>query len=167
MSNRLFTPTYNIEGVTYTSKDGVSLPKAMNSQTDNVGVGKGLDANQYATKKTVAQGMLDVALLTANASQLKYVLSVGEEHEFYTVMLVLIISSLVLQVVVGVLFMIIGMMNINDPEQQSAANILNNIIVIFVFIISVLNVVLSSFGIENMNINPPGVPIIRNTTKIK
>ncbi|XP_050695448.1 ninjurin-1-like isoform X4 [Eriocheir sinensis] len=134
---------------------------------DKDGVGKGLDANQYATKKTVAQGMLDVALLTANASQLKYVLSVGEEHEFYTVMLVLIISSLVLQVVVGVLFMIIGMMNINDPEQQSAANILNNIIVIFVFIISVLNVVLSSFGIENMNINPPGVPIIRNTTKIK
>lgn len=63
--------------------------------------------------------------------------------------------------------MIIGMMNINDPEQQSAANILNNIIVIIVFIISVLNVVLSSFGIENMNINPPGVPIIRNITKIK
>lgn len=38
MSDRLFTPTYNIEGVTYTSKDGVSLPKAMNSQANNVGV---------------------------------------------------------------------------------------------------------------------------------
>merc|ERR1711997_19102 len=39
---------------------------------------KALDANRYATKKTIAQGMLDVALLTANASQLKYVLQLGE-----------------------------------------------------------------------------------------
>ena len=40
--------------------------------------GKTLDANRYATKKTVSQGMLDVALLTANASQLKYVLQVSD-----------------------------------------------------------------------------------------
>ena len=37
---------------------------------------KSLDANRYATKKTIAQGMLDIALLTANASQLKYILQV-------------------------------------------------------------------------------------------
>ena len=60
---------------------------------------KTLDANRYATKKTIAQGMLDVALLTANASQLKYVLQVGEEnHGFYPLMLPLIITSIVLQV---------------------------------------------------------------------
>merc|ERR1712241_1227382 len=64
---------------------------------------KALDANRYATKKTIAQGMLDVALLTANASQLKYVLQVGEKHEFYTLMLGLIITSIVLQVIIGVL----------------------------------------------------------------
>ena len=40
---------------------------------------KRLDANRYATKKTIAQGMLDVALLTANASQLKYILQVGSQ----------------------------------------------------------------------------------------
>lgn len=33
-----------------------------------------LDMNIYATRKTVAQGMMDIALMTANASQLKYVL---------------------------------------------------------------------------------------------
>ena len=65
--------------------------------------------------------MLDIALLSTNASQLKYVLQVrlliftssgygnwqnhnfflfqvGEEHDYYTPMLVLIISSIVLQV---------------------------------------------------------------------
>jgi hypothetical protein len=59
---------------------------------------KPLDANSYATKKTIAQGMLDIALLTANASQLKYVLQVGYQHEFYTLMVWLISISLVLQV---------------------------------------------------------------------
>jgi hypothetical protein len=59
---------------------------------------KPLDANSYATKKTIAQGMLDIALLTANASQLKYVLQVGQQHEFYTLMVWLISISIVLQV---------------------------------------------------------------------
>ena len=60
---------------------------------------KALDANRYATKKTIAQGLLDVALLTANASQLKYVLQVGyDNHPFYYLMLSLIIISIILQV---------------------------------------------------------------------
>ena len=43
--------------------------------------------------------MLDIALLTANASQLRYVLSLGEEkHENYYLMIGLIVTSLVLQV---------------------------------------------------------------------
>lgn len=57
-----------------------------------------MDANRYATKKTIAQGMLDIALLTANASQLKYILQVGDKHEFYTLMLTLITVSIILQV---------------------------------------------------------------------
>lgn len=57
-----------------------------------------MDANRYATKKTIAQGMLDIALLTANASQLKYILQVGERHEFYTLMLIMISVSIIMQV---------------------------------------------------------------------
>jgi len=59
--------------------------------------GSGLDPNVYATKKTIAQGMLDVALLTANASQLKYLLQLGKDHDFYYLMVTLISLSLVLQ----------------------------------------------------------------------
>merc|ERR1711934_1056378 len=70
---------------------------------------RGLDVNRYATKKTIAQGMLDVALLTANASQLKYVLQLGEErHEFYHLMLALIILSIILQALNGVVLLFIG-----------------------------------------------------------
>uniref|UniRef100_A0A182Q4H2 Uncharacterized protein n=1 Tax=Anopheles farauti TaxID=69004 RepID=A0A182Q4H2_9DIPT len=59
---------------------------------------KGLNLNSYATRKSIAQGMLDLALLTANASQLKYILTVGETHEFYHFLLVMIIVSISLQV---------------------------------------------------------------------
>lgn len=59
-----------------------------------------MDANRYATKKTIAQGMLDIALLTANASQLKYILQVGQKHEFYTLMLIMISVSIIMQVIV-------------------------------------------------------------------
>lgn len=57
-----------------------------------------LDLNNYATRKSFAQGMLDLALLTANASQLKYLLTVGEAHEFYHLLLTLVVLSISLQV---------------------------------------------------------------------
>merc|ERR550539_413990 len=110
-----------------------------------------LNTNRYATKKTIAQGMLDIALLSSNAAQLKYILTVGEEHQYYLPMLVLIVSSIVLQGIVGVLFMIIGAIDINDDESQNqdTANTLNNTILILVFFITVINAFIGGFGIKD------------------
>ncbi|XP_031626197.1 ninjurin-2 isoform X2 [Contarinia nasturtii] len=110
---------------------------------------KSMDANRYATKKTIAQGMLDIALLTANASQLKYILQVGQKHEFYTLMLILISVSIIMQLIVGIQFIIIGSLNINRKNEQNAAIILNDVILVLVFLISVVNVIISAFGIEH------------------
>ncbi|KOB78606.1 Uncharacterized protein OBRU01_01518 [Operophtera brumata] len=122
--------------------------------------------------------MLDIALLTSNASQLKYVLQVGPKHEFYTLLVVLISISIVLQVamglvllslnmlrdcrfhdprhrasalninygttasafvvtvlnlIIGLLFVVIGGLDLNDHEDQPSALILNDVIVIFIF----------------------------------
>merc|ERR1712013_658569 len=101
-----------------------------------------LNVNYYATKKTISQGMLDIALLTANAAQLKYILQVGSEHEFYTAMLVLVISSVVLQV-------ILGGIDINEPEHHKTADILNNTTTVLVFIITFINVIISGFGFQH------------------
>ncbi|EAA01466.4 AGAP002124-PA [Anopheles gambiae str. PEST] len=142
---------------------------------------KSMDANRYATKKTIAQGMLDIALLTANASQLKYILQVGEKHEFYGLMLTLISISIILQVImgvlnlslslmrdcrlhlpeyhrsanvinyimlVGILFVVIGSLNINRKPDQTAAIVLNDVILVLIFVISLINVIISGFGIE-------------------
>lgn len=64
--------------------------------------------NHYANKKSAAESMLDVALLMANASQLKAVLEQGPDFSFYIPLIVLISVSLILQILVGVLLIFIG-----------------------------------------------------------
>ncbi|XP_040567567.1 ninjurin-2 isoform X7 [Lepeophtheirus salmonis] len=90
------------------------------------GSNKPLDANRYATKKTIAQGMLDIALLTANASQLKYVLQVGEEnHPFYYLMISLISISIILQVMTAITLLVLGPMNLLDINSKFNNIVLN------------------------------------------
>lgn len=67
-----------------------------------------LNMNHYANKKSAAESMLDVALLMANASQLKAVLEQGPNFSFYTPTITLISISLCLQITVGVLLIFIG-----------------------------------------------------------
>ncbi|XP_073953368.1 ninjurin C isoform X4 [Choristoneura fumiferana] len=116
---------------------------------------KGLDANRYATKKTVAQGMLDIALLTSNASQLKYVLQVGPKHEFYTLLVVLISISLVLQVLSAIVAAVLSLVyNINYENNHRKANVLNDSSLIFKIIGVTVNVLISVFfSIEMDSIN--------------
>lgn len=58
-------------------------------------------SNMFAARKTVAQGMMDIALITANANQLRYVLDFAQESPTFYTVLVLIIISMVLQVSYG------------------------------------------------------------------
>merc|ERR1712098_324154 len=64
-------------------------------------------------------------------------------------MLVLIISSIVLQVLLGALLLIIGGLDINDEKHQKTADILNNTATVTVFIITFINVIISGFGIQH------------------
>ncbi|XP_022818074.1 ninjurin-2 isoform X2 [Spodoptera litura] len=109
---------------------------------------KGLDANRYATKKTVAQGMLDIALLTSNASQLKYVLQVGPKHEFYTLLVVLISISIVLQVAMGFVLLSLNLWRdcwFHRPRHRTSALNINYGTTATAFIVTVLNVLVSAF----------------------
>lgn len=67
-----------------------------------------MNVNHYANKKSVAESMLDVALLMANASQLKAVIDQGPSFSFFLPMVVLISISLALQIFVGVLLIFLG-----------------------------------------------------------
>lgn len=59
--------------------------------------------NLYNSKKSAAEGMMDISLLTANANQLKFILYYNQESKTFYPALVLIILSLILQVAVGFL----------------------------------------------------------------
>lgn len=57
------------------------------------------DVNVYQQKKTLAQGMMDLALLSANANQLRYVLESNRSHPYFYVSLTFISISIILQVI--------------------------------------------------------------------
>ncbi|KAM9361746.1 ninjurin-1 [Symphorus nematophorus] len=107
-----------------------------------------LNMNHYANKKSAAESMLDVALLMANASQLKAVLEQGPDFTFYVPLITLISISLILQIVVGVLLIFIVKWNLNDPSMHYQLNILENVTTAFVFIIVVVNVFITAFGVQ-------------------
>uniref|UniRef100_A0A8C9JXZ5 Ninjurin-1 n=1 Tax=Panthera tigris altaica TaxID=74533 RepID=A0A8C9JXZ5_PANTA len=67
-----------------------------------------INVNHYANKKSAAESMLDIALLMANASQLKAVIEQGPGFAFFVPLVVLISISLVLQIGVGVLLIFLG-----------------------------------------------------------
>ncbi|XP_018010284.1 ninjurin-1-like [Hyalella azteca] len=115
-----------------------------------------LDVNLYATKKTVAQGMMDLALLTANANQLRYVLESGSVGGlYYNLNVSLICISIIFQVVIGVALIFLGRYDVSHELHARKADILNNWIVLGVFLITVVNVFISAFGIEPLDgLNP-------------
>ncbi|KAK3512763.1 hypothetical protein QTP70_025111, partial [Hemibagrus guttatus] len=110
-----------------------------------------LNMNHYANKKSAAESMLDVALLMANASQLKAVLEQGPGFSFYIPLIILISISLILQIIVGVLLIFIVKWNLNDESKHYHLNILENISTALVFIIVVVNIFITAFGVQRPN----------------
>ncbi|KAJ8360967.1 hypothetical protein SKAU_G00174920 [Synaphobranchus kaupii] len=107
-----------------------------------------INMNHYANKKSAAESMLDVALLMANASQLKAVLEQGPEFNLYSLLITLISISLTLQVIVGVLLIFIVKWNLNDVSKQFRLNVLENIVTGMIFIIVVVNIFVTAFGVQ-------------------
>ncbi|XP_029990748.1 ninjurin-1 [Sphaeramia orbicularis] len=110
-----------------------------------------LNMNHYANKKSAAESMLDVALLMANASQLKAVLEQGPEFYFYFPLITLISISLILQIVVGILLIFIVKWNLNDESMHYRLNVMENIATALVFVIVVVNVFITAFGVQQPN----------------
>lgn len=60
---------------------------------------------------------------------------------------------LLFQILVGILLVVVGRWNINHRKEQNVANVTNNIIVILIFLITVVNVLITAFGDEDNDIN--------------
>uniref|UniRef100_A0A672JR25 Ninjurin 2 n=1 Tax=Salarias fasciatus TaxID=181472 RepID=A0A672JR25_SALFA len=110
-----------------------------------------LNMNLYATKKTAAEGMLDIALFLANITHMKTVIEQGAGYRsdtYYAAVLTLISFSLALQIVAGVLIIIIGRRDLNDEANHKRLDSLNNYVTILIFFIFVTNIFISVMGME-------------------
>ncbi|KAF5297800.1 hypothetical protein FQA39_LY11949 [Lamprigera yunnana] len=107
------------------------------------------DINVYQHKKTLAQGMMDLALFSANANQLRYVLE-SDRHPYYYPGIVLISFSLILQVAIGVGLIWNARYNVKDEKEICLANKVNNFTVIGIFLVTVVNVFISAFGVASV-----------------
>ncbi|XP_078257660.1 ninjurin-1-like [Rhinoraja longicauda] len=105
--------------------------------------------NTYARTKTIAQGFLDIALFTANASQLKHLMEQGPAIRFYYFLMVLLCISIILQLIVAALLIYKGSKNIecDDPERRLSdrVHLLNNIVTGLILVITAVNVFITSF----------------------
>ncbi|XP_024867490.1 uncharacterized protein LOC112451823 [Temnothorax curvispinosus] len=110
------------------------------------------DVNVYQHKKTLAQGMMDLALLSANANQMRYVLQTDGRHPYFYPSLVMISMSLFLQIAVGIGLIWNSVYNVKEHEQMCKANKANNWTVIGIFLVTILNVFISSFGVVDQTV---------------
>ncbi|XP_023196038.1 ninjurin-2-like [Xiphophorus maculatus] len=117
------------------------------------------DMNHYATKKSAAQSMLDVALLMANSSQLKTILHVGPEYRFYVPLIVLLALSITLQVVVGLLLVFIVKYNLNDERKRTKLETMNNMATVFVFFTVLINIFIAALGFQGQSMSAPVIPL--------
>ncbi|CAL7935422.1 unnamed protein product [Xylocopa violacea] len=105
-------------------------------------------SNTFAAKKTVAQGMMDVALITANANQLRYLIEYQRQSSTFYLIMSLIIISLLLQVAVGVSLVFKGRYDIKGQSKSIQARKINNYVVIGVFMITIINVFIAAFSVS-------------------
>lgn len=146
-----------------------NMPCPRPKQTQKLGKTKkayNLDYNVYATKKNIAQGLIDIALLTANASQLKYLLTMGApaapeyapapgafsiaalpwNYYFYWANLGAIGISVLLQVFIGVVLLFnTARHDVRRPGDGSRAECCNNLILTGVFFVTLVNVFIGVF----------------------
>uniref|UniRef100_A0A8C9F4G9 Ninjurin 1 n=1 Tax=Pavo cristatus TaxID=9049 RepID=A0A8C9F4G9_PAVCR len=103
-----------------------------------------MNINHYANKKSAAESMLDIALLMANASQLKAVIEQGPSFSFYMPLIVLISLSLTMQV----MQLQELKYDLNNPAKHGKLDFLNNLATGLVFIIVVVNIFITAFGVQ-------------------
>uniref|UniRef100_A0A3P8RZF9 Ninjurin 2 n=1 Tax=Amphiprion percula TaxID=161767 RepID=A0A3P8RZF9_AMPPE len=130
------------------SREGRDVNQGSSCSTSN------LNMNLYATKKTAAEGMLDIALFLANITHMKTVIEQGAGYRYYAAVLTLISFSLALQIVAGILIIIIGRRDLNNSTLQKRLDYLNNVTTIIVFITTALNFFISTFGMQRTGYFP-------------
>ncbi|KAM7243771.1 hypothetical protein CapIbe_004379 [Capra ibex] len=118
-----------------------------------------INLNRYATKKSLAEGLLDMSLFMSNAVQLKAVLDRGPSSYHYFALVTLLSISLLLQVVIGILLVVMALLNLNEVEKQLRLNQLNNAATALIFITVIINIFITAFGAHEIGLLAAETPL--------
>ncbi|CAB3256018.1 unnamed protein product [Arctia plantaginis] len=127
------------------------------------------DVNTYQQKKNLAQGMMDLALLSANANQLRYVLESSTSHPYYYSSVTFISLSVIIQILVGVGLIMNSRYDVNVHKEICKADKINNMTVLGIFLITIVNVFITSFSVATPTVSvmpavAQSVPLIANSS---
>ncbi|XP_067644735.1 ninjurin-B [Eurosta solidaginis] len=100
-----------------------------------------INSMDYAGNKNLVEGLMDIALLSANANQLRFLLTYNDKARTYYMSLALVGVSLVLQVVVGLALIFKRHLKQTDRRYMYTKEFL----ICGVFVITVVNVLLAAF----------------------
>jgi len=90
-----------------------------------------------------------MALLTANVTQLRQCLThpLNKQNIFGLVTIGMILSSILFQIVIGMLCIYLGYGNLAIENRQKRMNFINNIVTYLTFLVTVINVIIGGLGI--------------------
>ncbi|XP_065081541.1 uncharacterized protein LOC135704050 [Ochlerotatus camptorhynchus] len=98
--------------------------------------------NQYDISKSIAESAMDISLLTANANQLRLLITYNQGSQTYMACITFIIMSLVLQMLVAVTMIIVSLMKQNLLETTRQK--LKIITSVGVAVITMINILVAS-----------------------
>lgn len=90
--------------------------------------------------------MMDLALLSANINQMRYLLEYKDNQPYFATSFTLVVTSLLLQIGVSLTLIWNIRFNVKKRNEMKEADRVNNIGVMGIFLVTVINVALSTFG---------------------
>ena len=105
------------------------------------------DHNGYATTKTISGGLIDVALITSNALNIKYLAQQDPtQNQLHYASLSLLVISIIVQVIISILCGLVGFININNEAGQKEATSLNKAMLGLSVLATVINILVATFS---------------------
>lgn len=97
--------------------------------------------------------MMDIALITANANQLRFIVDYTSHTKTYYFNMFLISISLLLQIAIGMALIFKGRSDLRGESKFKHARRSSNFVVVGVFLVTIINVFIASFTSTSP---PPG-----------
>ncbi|KAL1379588.1 hypothetical protein pipiens_014789 [Culex pipiens pipiens] len=107
------------------------------------------ETHPYDISKSIAESAMDISLLTANANQLRLLITYNQGSQTYLACITFIIMSLVLQMLVAVTMIIVSLTKKNLPEAKRQK--LKIITSVGVAIITMINILVASLVVAEQN----------------